>query len=368
MIWRTSCLGLLLATLGCESEITPPASRDAGPSDANATQDVALPGAPRTDLSPAQRAAFDRGRALFSRVYDVGSGLGPYYNDSSCQNCHDNPVMGGQGDFEDRIYVGLSEDPRPDVENFQHSAIPGFMPRPRPTNVTRRMPPPLFGIGLIESIPEEVLRTAGCRDGAFIVIDGRVARFGTKPFAQTVRGVVSSALNDEMGITNLVQEDSTLAAMDDDGVADPEADDPTVRDLTSFVQGLAPPPTLPADPRGAQVFERLACGSCHRPETGPGVSAFTDLCVHSMGSVLADGIISHAHDAVPQTVVFDGDEFRTAPLWGLRFRPRLLHDGRTTSVDEAIRAHGGEAAAATQGYINASPEDRALLLAYLGTI
>lgn len=354
---RTWFLGLVLVAAGCESEIDAPSSQDAG-----------LPGAARADLDPIQRAAFDRGRQLFTRVFDVSSGLGPYYNDSSCLACHDNPTLGGQGDFEDRIYVGLSEQAEPDVENFQHSAIPGFGVRSRPADTTRRMPPPLFGLGLLESVPEDVLRAAGCHEGSFVLINGRVARFGTKAFAQTLRGVVSSALFDEMGITNLVEEDDTLAAVDTDSAPDPEVDDSIVRDLTSFVQGLAPPPTLPANPRGARLFADFGCATCHRPETGPGVPAFTDLCMHSMGAILADGIISHARNAFPRTVVYDGDEFRTPALWGLRFRPRLLHDGRSTTVDEAIRLHGGEAAATTQRYSAASAEERALLLAYLGTI
>lgn len=324
-------------------------------------------GSPRADLTATERAAFERGRVHFTRVFEPATGLGPYFNDRSCIACHDQPMPGGQGSFDDRIYVGLSADAEPDIENFQHSAIPGFMVRPRPPNASRTIPPSLYGLGLLERIPEEALRAQGCNEGARVVVNGRIARFGTRPFARTVRGLVSSALFDEMGISNLVKEDDTLAAMDDDRVADPEVDDAFVRDLTAYVAGLAPAPALPSDPRGAAVFERFACGTCHRPETGPGVRAFTDLCIHSMGPALADGIISHQENVMPR-IPLDGDEFRTMPLWGMRFRARLLHTGQATTADEAIRAHGGEAAESARRYAAASADDRALLLAYLNTL
>lgn len=95
--------------------------------------------------------------------------------------------------------------------------------------------------------------------------------------------------------------------------------------------------------------------------------AFTDLGVHSMGPALADGIISHERLAVPP-MPFDGDEFRTMPLWGMRLRPYLLHNGSVTTADGAIRAHGGEAAESARRYTSASAEDRALLVAYLNTL
>ncbi len=326
-----------------------------------------MPGAPRADLTAEQRAAFVRGSAHFSRVFTVETGLGPHFNDRSCIACHDQPVQGGQGSFDDRIYVGVSADPEPDIENFQHSAIPGFAPRPRPANTSRTIPPAIFGLGLIEAIPEAHLRRAGCNGGAFIVRNGRVARFGNRPFAVTLRGMVSSALFDEMGISNLVDEDRTLASSDTDRVRDPEVDDRFVRDLTAYVHGLAAPPPLPADPRGVALFERMGCATCHRPETGPGVRAFTDLCVHSMGPALADGIISQERHAEPP-MRFDGDEFRTIPLWGMRLRRRLLHNGSATSADGAIRAHGGEAAASAQRYASATAEERTLLVAYLQTL
>ncbi|TMB57386.1 MAG: hypothetical protein E6J56_04770 [Deltaproteobacteria bacterium] len=78
-----------------------------------------------------------------------------------------------------------------------------------------------------------------------------------------------------------------------------------------------------------------------------------------MGDALADGISDHEARR---------DEFRTTPLWGVRFRRFYLHDGRATAFEDAVRAHGGEAADAAQAYENAGTDERAALLRFLGTL
>ena len=78
-----------------------------------------------------------------------------------------------------------------------------------------------------------------------------------------------------------------------------------------------------------------------------------------MGPELADGLRDHEAQ---------GDEFRTTPLWGLRFRTELLHDGRARTVDTAIRAHGGAASPALVAYLGGSEQDRIDLLDFLGTL
>jgi CxxC motif-containing protein (DUF1111 family) len=327
-------------------------------------------GQPSEKLPAEKLAAFERGREQFMRRYDVDHGLGPHFNAVSCVACHDEPTPGGVGDLDHRVVTGLSPGERPDVENFQKFATPGFKPTERPAKVSYLLPPPLYGLGAIEAIPDEVLLTAGCSgNGTLHVIDGRVARFGIKTFATTLRGFVGAALFDEMGITNHVEDDRPMSDKDEDALPDPEISNDAVNDLTVFLQNLAPPPALPANPQGEALFKTFGCVACHRPETGPGVRAFTDLCMHSMGEALADGIISHVDERVPVNApADDGDEFRTKPLWGLRFRTHLLHDGRATTPDEAIRLHGGEAAGASGRYQAATQEERDALLTYLNTL
>ena len=62
------------------------------------------------------------------------------------------------------------------------------------------------------------------------------------------------------------------------------------------------------------------------------MNLFSDLLVHNMGPGLADDVLQGQAG---------GDEFRTAPLWGLGQRIFFLHDGRTTDLRQAIQAHKG---------------------------
>jgi CxxC motif-containing protein (DUF1111 family) len=89
------------------------------------------------------------------------------------------------------------------------------------------------------------------------------------------------------------------------------------------------------------------------------VNLYSDLLLHNMGAKLADGI---------QQGQANGSQFRTAPLWGLRFRPIYLHDGRTTSLDEAIRQHGGEATKVTNAYSQLRRTDRNDLIEFLARL
>ncbi len=86
------------------------------------------------------------------------------------------------------------------------------------------------------------------------------------------------------------------------------------------------------------------------------VNLYSDLLLHDMGLNLADGN--------PQGLA-SASEFRTAPLWGVRFRPFLLHDGRATNLDAAIRLHGGEALGARTRYETLAPGQRDALLGFL---
>ena len=62
------------------------------------------------------------------------------------------------------------------------------------------------------------------------------------------------------------------------------------------------------------------------------------------------------------------EEFRTEPLWGLRFRLHFLHDGRATTIAAAIDLHGGEATGARERYLALSEQERAILLSFLGNL
>jgi CxxC motif-containing protein (DUF1111 family) len=137
--------------------------------------------------------------------------------------------------------------------------------------------------------------------------------------------------------------------------------------FSNFMRTLAPPPTggvvlngvtvSPASiANGRALFGAIGCAACHNPTVGitqpssitgslskAPVNAYTDLELHHMGTVLNDNVSQG--DA-------GGDQFRTAPLWGLGQRIFLLHDGRCTTLPCAIEAHHSNGGEATQVEVN----------------
>jgi CxxC motif-containing protein (DUF1111 family) len=78
-----------------------------------------------------------------------------------------------------------------------------------------------------------------------------------------------------------------------------------------------------------------------------------------LGPDLADGIVQGQAQ---------GNQFRSTPLWGVSFRRFLLHDGRATTIDQAVNAHGGESAGARFRFRSLRPAEHDAPLAFLGTI
>jgi CxxC motif-containing protein (DUF1111 family) len=255
---------------------------------------------------------------------------------------------------------------------------------------------PLFGAGLVEAIPDDVLlalEDPADRDGDGVlgraalikdVVTGaqRVGRFGWKAQHATVLAFVADAYRNEMGITNdlFPQENSAgdeSLLNECDGVRDPEDVPDRITGLRgidqfeNFVRFLAPPPRGPATPqtqRGERVFTACGCGSCHIPqlETGPNsnplfdhkpVRLYSDLLLHDVGT--GDGI---------EQAAATGAEIRTPALWGLRFRRPLLHDGSAATPETAIRRHAGEAAGPAGRFALLADQERADLLAFLGSL
>jgi len=313
-------------------------------------------GQPRPDLSTDELAAFERGRRLFTEPLPA---VGPHFNDRACADCHFNPTIGGGGDLVHVAFMAPAADGN-EMDLYRRHALPGWTVPARPANVSRRIAPPLYGLGLIERIPDQVIRDScglGHVDTAKLqgsLPRNAVARFGAKPFLGTVVDFVGAALLSESSVTNALE-----GGTDDDAVPDPETDTAFAESLAVFIRGLPPPERNGTDAAGETAFRSFGCAGCHVPDMPPAMGVFSDFCVHRMGAELADGIVDHEAQ---------GDEFRTTPLWGLRFRTIYLHDGRASSLDEAIAAHGGEARAAASAYRNASAEQRAALLRFLGTL
>jgi CxxC motif-containing protein (DUF1111 family) len=361
-------------------------------------------GAPLPGLTPEQLAAFNTGRAAFRERETVASGLGPIFNDVSCVACHNGQAAGGAS----RIFVtrfGHTEngvfDPLESLGGslLQRRAIaqPALeIVPPEANTVARRQTTALFGLGLIEAIPDDAIIALAARpevDGVHgrpsLVTDvasgeQRVGRFGWKAQQATLLAFSGDAYLNEMGITNRLFPDENapngkadvLAQFDTVSDIEDEVDPITGRGdidaLADFQRLLAPPPMRPlgtATLAGRELFHTIGCAQCHVPEltTGPSdiaalsgkkVRLFSDLLLHNMGA-LGDGIAQG--DAGPR-------EFRTPPLWGIRGSAPYLHDGRAPNLDRAIRAHDGEGSVARDRYQALTLTQRAQLLAFVNSL
>jgi len=383
--------------------VPPPANPPPPPAAPN--QNAQGFGAPVTGLTINQSADFVDGIDEFKRVRTPATGLGPIYNNVSCAACHSRPTVGGWSPKTTTRFgktVNGEFNPLTDLDGsllHDFTTIPALKETlPSEANTTaQRLTLPLYGDGLIEAIPDATIeanvtapKPAGITGKAAMVADvttgvDRVGRFGWKDQHATLVVFVGQAFNDEMGITNKVYPtphypDGNEALFDEyvpDPLAIKDAVDPVtglsgVEMLVDYVRALAPPSRGPAtanSAQGEQVFTSISCAACHMPsmQTGPSpiaalnnqnVPLFSDLLLHNMGS-LADGIAQG--DAGPR-------EMRTSPLWGLRTRTQFLHDGRATTLDQAIQAHDGEAAGSVEAYLKLSASEREALMEFLRTL
>jgi CxxC motif-containing protein (DUF1111 family) len=265
---------------------------------------------------------------------------------------------------------------------------------------SQRNPTPLFGLGLIDGIPDAVLDAAAKRRHAgWPQVKGRVSRlagdrtgrFGWKAQTATLREFVLSAAAVEMGLEvpgRHQASDPRIPPLDPPGLdlTEDECDA-----LTAYVRSLPAPVARAADnPRdaqqvkaGAALFKSIGCATCHLPKLGEVEGIYSDLLLHDMSPNLGDtsvyGVFA-AQVAVPQPPAPAADppgegrkpkigaavqEWRTPPLWGLAESAPYLHDGRAETIDDAIRLHGGQASASAQRHAQLSAVARKQLEAFL---
>lgn len=363
-------------------------------------------GAALAGLTPAQMTAFNNGRGTFNRDENVASGLGPVFNDDSCDECHGVPASGGgsnrtvtriarrvNGVFDPLTEFGGSllqnralRNQNGVGHNFQPEVVPAAA-----TIVVQRRSTPLFGLGLVDATPDSYfVALAALQAARGDGLAGRVnmadniragtktvGRFGWKAQVPTLFQFAGDALVNEEGITtpdfpgeicpqgNCAE----LAFNPAPGLNDSGA---KAFALADFMSLLAPPPrgAQTADTaQGEQLFAAIGCAACHVATLTSGASAvaaldrqvyhpYSDFLLHDMGS-LGDGL---------EMAGAAGSEVRTAPLWGLRFINRYLHDGRATTLEQAVAAHDGQGAGARDRFAALSPSSRAQLIAFLRSL
>jgi CxxC motif-containing protein (DUF1111 family) len=359
----------------------------------------ALPG-----LSDAHLAEFIDGRLDFLAAETPAGGLGPIFNRDSCAACHAAGAVGGAGDItvtrfgrtENGVFDPLESLGGPLLqERAIDPAAQEVVPKEANT-IAQRITTPLFGAGLIEAIPDSAIvlgtlrpKPAGIRGRAAVVSDPasgtqRIGRFGWKAQQATLLAFSGDAYLNEMGITNRLFPTENApngklhllerfdAVPDIEDAVDPVDGTSDIDRTTAFMRFLAPPPRsapTPLTAAGERVFAAIDCAACHTPvmQTGRNriatldqkpVPLYSDLLLHDMGD-LGDGIPQAAAGA---------REMRTAPLWGLSARPAWLHDGRAKTIDDAIRAHAGEAQDSRDKYVRLRNEERRLLLEFLRSL
>jgi CxxC motif-containing protein (DUF1111 family) len=242
--------------------------------------------------------------------------------------------------------------------------------------VSVRNSPPLYGLGDIEALtdsdiddgtmPSEGFANWG-RDAEGV---DRIGRFGWKADTTNLKTFVAEAFRNELGLTNpLFPED--LIPADTEGFAacagnlgGIEASEEMVDRVTEFIASLpGPQPAVDVESLpGLVVFETIGCVDCHVATLGEGdraITLYSDLLLHDMGASLDDAFVQGNAE---------GPHWRTTPLWGLGSRQRLLHDGRTESVEVAILAHGGEAMDVVASFADLVEADRTSLLDFLGQL
>lgn len=370
-------------------------------------QRPALPGDALPGLTPTEFEEFRVGLEDFLEVETAEDGLGPAFNGTSCAVCHSVPAIGGTGTIAEtraarRLPSGEFESVYESGETLFHLfSIPGHACQPvipfEANVIIRRVPVPLFGAGLVEAIDDSTLLNLedpfdrngdGISGRAAIVVDRatgdrRVGRFGWKAQHATLLAFAADAYRNEMGITNDLFPTELASGIDDarmrlcDRIPDPEdVRDPRtgrrgIDNFASFMKFLAPVQreTVNETTRaGEATFSAIGCAACHVPSltTGPNphpqfnrrsVPLFSDLLLHDIGT--GDGIRQAAGEPA---------EMRTPALWGLRFRRPLLHDGSASTIDDAVRRHGGEAQRARERFDRLNANDAAALIAFLQSL
>jgi CxxC motif-containing protein (DUF1111 family) len=414
------------------------------------------------NASEEHKALFSKGNAVFISEWVAApgfdpafDGLGPMFNRESCIACHvengrgappagpkdaldtslirvsipgpgplggPNPVPIYGDQIQDRAINGVPPEAIPSIRwrevkgrygdgerySLRRPELklndPAYGKFPKDTLTSIRMSNPVIGMGLLEAVPESLLRALaddtdtngdGISGRANIVYDmdtktERVGRFGWKANVASLKHQNAAAALSDMGITTAMmprdlcrpeQMECSNAARATRPARGAEMSDEQVEHLLLYTRLVAVPrqrnPDAPEVKRGEAAFRTMGCADCHMPSLRTDDAAvlpelrnktfhpFTDLLIHDMGRGLADG----RRDSLAE-----GNEWRTAPLWGIGLTQKvndhtfLLHDGRARNITEAILWHGGEAERAKESFRTAPKATRDDLLAFLDSL
>jgi len=372
---------------------------------------------------------FARDQEVYEQNHSVATGLGPVYNATACVSCHQNPNSGGASQFTELRVGHLDENgnfvnPTIFINDGQNT-IPASPASPGRSIVNDRAIGPeaqehipateniralraalnTLGDGFVEAIADETLiriseRQPEMSEGRihgevvqapFFEAPGQtgVGRFGWKDQHSSLLSFIADAYVNEMGITNRLRGNDATTVLKttkdpEDGPDELGMDD--IDHFAQFIRGTMVPPrdtalaATHAARRGGELFERVGCAVCHVESitTAPAgteingkmfrvpdalgdkvIHPFGDFLLHDIGT--GDGIVQVG----PQDTA---NKLRTAPLWGLRTKPRFMHDLKSLSLEDAIERHKGEALETARRFRELRPEEREALLTFLKSL
>jgi len=350
----------------------------------------------------------DLDRATFDEVEEPDDGLGPTYNASSCGSCHATPVSGGSsqvvelragswrdGRYDDHPGGGVVADRALDAAIQEHVL-------PSDNVLSLRLSTSILGDGYVEAVADSTFEAIARQQPREVrglavkvpVLEAEgaeaIGRFGWKCQHASLLSFAADAYLNEMGITSelLPTENTSDGRPVDafDAVPDPEDHGEDLDAFVRFMRSTKAPPRdagqvdAPGVRQGESLFRQLGCADCHLPDlvTAPAGTvvaggAYTvpealgnrvfhpygDFLLHDVGT--GDGVVQNGG-------VETRDMFRTAPLWGLRTRSHLMHDGLSLTVSDAIRRHGGQARGAADGWRELPRDRRRQLLDFLASL
>ena len=366
--------------------------------------------------------------ALDQEVYEtnhsVETGLGPVYNATACVSCHENPNSGGASQFTE-LRVGHNDangnfvNPTITINDGKNTITGRSIVNDRAigpqaqehipaTENIRALRAALntLGDGFVEAIDDSTLKAIGERQaeetggrvhGEAIEVpifeapgQTRVGRFGWKDQHSSLLSFIADAYLNEMGITNRLRPKDVTTVLKITKDPEDQPDDIGLADIdhfAQFIRGTMVPPrdaTLAATAsarQGQQLFAQIGCSTCHvqsitTAPTGTVIDggmftvpeALGDKIIHPFGDFLLHDI--GTGDGIVQTTGLQetANKLRTAPLWGLRTKPRFMHDLKSLSLEDAIERHRGEAHEVERRFDELSPQERGALIVFLKSL
>ncbi len=384
--------------------------------------------------------------AFVTAPAEINGGLGPIFNNNACASCHlkdgrspfpadlnalsgfflrislpgenENggplPVPGFGTQIQNQAIFGFEPEAQFEVsytvktETFadgttvqlqkpNYSLINSYIPLPNEYMLSPRLASSVFGLGLLEAIPEsDIIALQDINDANGDGISGKanyvydiasnsikLGRFGWKANTATVLEQCAAAYNGDMGITSyyLPFETGYGQTNGNDGLGDdPEITEEIIRQVTFYTKTLGVPAARNIDDkdvlRGEQLFEQIECTKCHTPKFKTGASdisalanqtiyPFSDMLLHDMGEDLADN---------RPDFKANGREWKTKALWGIGLteivngHTDFLHDGRAKNVTEAILWHGGEGEKSKNKFKALSKKERAQVIEFINSL